>query len=255
MTNSESAGKRGLVTSNRALINKLKLVKDSHEKDRLINSLKQVTEPTVISFLNAHALTMADRDTKFRANLDASTILLRDGSGISLLLRTLGLNPGFNMNGTDFIPEVIKAFSDTNVAFYGTQDPWLNKAAGIFRESGANIGSVIDGFDKAEVYVEDAKRTKPKLIILAMGMPKQEEVAMRIQSALDFPVVIVNGGAILDFVSGRFPRAPKFLRLIGMEWFYRLIKEPKRLARRYILGIFTFGATAIRVILQRRTQA
>ena len=254
MTESKPLENSDPVTSNGALIRKLHLVEGSIDKDRLIEDLKKVTQPTVVSFLNAHALTMADKDKDFRANLNASTFLLRDGIGVSLLLRTLGFNPGFNMNGTDFIPEVIKAFDNAKIALYGTQDPWLNEAANVFKGNGAEVTSIIDGFDNTEVYVEDAIKTRPKLIIMAMGMPRQEEVAMMIKSALDYPVVIINGGAILDFVAGRFPRAPKLLRLVGLEWFYRLVREPKRLARRYILGIFTFGATAIRIILQGRAQ-
>lgn len=255
MTDLNKLEKSDTVTINSGLISKLHLVEDNNKKDLLIGELMKVTKPTVVSFLNAHALTMADKDQGFRANLFSSTFLLRDGVGISLLLRTLGQKPGINMNGTDFIPELIESFAHSRIAFYGTQDPWLNKAADGFKEKGFSMASTIDGFDQTEVYVEDAMRIKPELIVLGMGMPRQEEVAIRIKAAVDFPVVIVNGGAILDFLAGRFSRAPKLLRLMGIEWFYRLIKEPKRLARRYILGIFTFGATAVRVILQRRHQA
>ena len=252
MTDSTSSENTDSVISNGALIAKLHLIEDEKAKGQLIDGLFKADQPTVVSFLNAHALTMADKNQRFRSALHSSDYLLRDGIGVSLLLRSLGLNPGYNMNGTDFIPEVIESFSATKIAFYGTQDPWLCGAAEAFREKGAKVISTIDGFDETQTYIEDARNTKPRLIVLAMGMPRQEEVAMELKSTLSFPVVIINGGAILDFISGRFSRAPNFLRLAGLEWFYRLIKEPKRLARRYLLGIFTFGASAIRVILQRR---
>jgi hypothetical protein len=79
-----------------------------------------------------------------------------------------------------------------------------------------------DGFSPPEKYLELAAGAKPELIILAMGMPK------------------INGGAILDYLGEKVTRAPEFMRSHGMEWVYRLYLEPKRLARRYLLGIPAF---------------
>jgi hypothetical protein len=73
-----------------------------------------------------------------------------------------------------------------------------------------------------------------------MGMPKQERVALLLRDALAHPCVIVAGGAILDFLAGRFPRAPRALRRVGLEWLYRLAFEPRRLASRYLLGNAAF---------------
>jgi len=72
---------------------------------------------------------------------------------------------------------------------------------------------------------------------MAMGMPKQEEVSVRLREALAHPVLIVNGGAILDYIGGKVPRAPRLMRQVGMEWLFRLAVEPRRLFSRYVLGI------------------
>src|SRR5438132_512000 len=84
------------------------------------------------------------------------------------------------------------------------------------------------------------QNTRPELIILAMGMPKQEAIAVRLRAYLKSPALIVNGGAILDFLGGKVTRAPRWMQRLYLEWVYRLYLEPRRLARRYLLGIPTY---------------
>lgn len=73
-----------------------------------------------------------------------------------------------------------------------------------------------------------------------MGMPKQELVSQQLSQQLQHPALIINGGGIVDFMSGTKQRAPVWLRKIGMEWSYRLFLEPKRLWRRYVIGNIVF---------------
>jgi len=95
---------------------------------------------------------------------------------------------------------------------------------------------VADGFQPDGFYLKLAANARPDLIILGMGMPKQERVAHRLKHGLNYDVAIVCGGAILDFLSGHVPRAPSWMRSTGLEWAYRLSLEPKRLFRRYVIG-------------------
>jgi len=87
-------------------------------------------------------------------------------------------------------------------------------------------------------------------ILLAMGMPRQEEVAVELKRALDHRVLIINGGAIVDFLAGRFARAPTLVQRLGFEWAFRLAQEPRRLFRRYLvtnsrfLGLMSWSALA-----------
>jgi N-acetylglucosaminyldiphosphoundecaprenol N-acetyl-beta-D-mannosaminyltransferase len=106
-----------------------------------------------------------------------------------------------------------------------------------------------DGFSSPETYLDLAAKTRPELVILAMGMPKQEYLAACLRERLQFPVLIVNGGAVLDFVGGKVGRAPKVMRHAGMEWAYRLYLEPRRLLRRYLLGIPAFFSHVTRTRL------
>jgi len=72
---------------------------------------------------------------------------------------------------------------------------------------------------------------------------------MMIREHLDGPMLVVNGGAILDFLAGRFPRAPKWMRTLGLEWLFRLVREPGRLFQRYVIGNGVFLWRAMRLKL------
>jgi exopolysaccharide biosynthesis WecB/TagA/CpsF family protein len=108
---------------------------------------------------------------------------------------------------------------------------------------------VAHGFLPTPEYVRLAAGHRPSLIVLGMGMPRQEEVARELRAALDHPCLIVCGGAIIDFLAGRTPRAPRWMRAVGAEWLYRLALEPRRLFRRYVVGNPLFIARALRLAL------
>jgi exopolysaccharide biosynthesis WecB/TagA/CpsF family protein len=215
-------------------------VRDSVEREARVASLRTVSKPFVISFLNAHAFNLSWKNAAFADSLCHSDILLRDGIGISLMMRALNLTPGFNMNGTDLIPYIVTQFAGKRIAVCGTQEPYLTKAAGQIQGLGGKVVLTMDGFLDAGDYVEGVRKSSPDLVILGMGMPKQESVAMLLARQLSAPVVIMNGGAILDFWAGRFPRAAPIWQKLRLEWLFRLIQEPRRLWRRYILGGIVF---------------
>ncbi|WP_291327866.1 WecB/TagA/CpsF family glycosyltransferase [Desulfovibrio sp. UCD-KL4C] len=236
-----------------SLYRSMHLIQDKEEKNLFLKSLREVKKPTVISFLNAHGITMAQKKNNFSNNLQEADYLLRDGVGMAFLLRILGKSPGLNMNGTDLIPEIIKLFCNKKIALCGTQDPWLSRSAIIIKETmGASIVTCIDGFQDESIYLEELKHTEPDLVVLAMGMPRQEEISSNLALSLDFPVVLINGGAILDFMSNRFTRAPLFWRKIRLEWLYRFSQEPRRLFRRYFLGGFSFLFLTLKIMIQER---
>ncbi|KIY40465.1 MULTISPECIES: WecB/TagA/CpsF family glycosyltransferase [Pseudomonas] len=218
------------------IVDKLEVVRDEVAAQHLLDGLAAPESPTVLGFVNAHAMNLVVRDGEYCHALSAADVLLRDGSGMAILYRRLGLEPGLNMNGTDFIPRIMAAYRGRRVAFWGTQQPYLNHAV---QRSEALFGvvpvSVHDGFASVDTYLRLARELQPELIVLGMGMPKQEAVAARL-AAIGGPCLIVCGGAILDFLGGKVSRAPEWLRRLGGEWVYRLLREPKRLFMRYVLG-------------------
>ncbi|TPG75382.1 WecB/TagA/CpsF family glycosyltransferase [Pseudomonas arsenicoxydans] len=218
------------------IIQKLTVIRNLGDEQVLIDALSNYEAPTVLGFVNSHAMNLVVGNTDYYNELLAADVLLRDGTGMAILLRRLGLVPGMNMNGTDFIPKLLAAFKGRRVAFWGTEEPYLKNAVQRSETAFAvNVVSAHHGFAEVDDYINLARELRPELVVLGMGMPKQEAVAARL-AASDLPCLIVCGGAVLDFLGGKVPRAPYWVRRLGCEWVFRLMKEPKRLFRRYVLG-------------------
>lgn len=218
------------------IIQQLRVVNDPADEQKLIDALSRSEVATVLGFVNAHAMNLVAGNSDYYDALSAADVLLRDGSGMALLFRRLGRVPGMNMNGTDLIPKLLAAFKGRRVAFWGTEEPFLGNAVrhceAVFA---VNVVSAHHGFAEVDAYINLARQSQPELVVLGMGMPKQEAVAARL-AASGVPCLIVCGGAILDFLGGKVTRAPRWVRRIGCEWVFRLLSEPKRLFRRYVLG-------------------
>ncbi len=233
-----------------SLIDGVRTIASDQQRQELLKALEGMEHPMILSFVNAHAINLCVASTDAFDAFRASDLILRDGVGLSLAMRALGREPGLNMNGTDFIPCLLRTSPTRRLVIYGTTTPWLERARSHLEETTAHaIADTLHGFHPTERYLESARRHRPDLIVLAMGMPRQEQVAVALKEALDHPVLIINGGAILDFMAQRVQRAPVLLQRLGLEWTFRLAREPRRLYRRYIHGGFHFART---VMLLRR---
>lgn len=221
------------------LVDKLDLISDETRLNDWLNQCTVLEQPQVLAFVNAHAMNLAVDQESFCHNLMQADILFRDGSGMAKLLNRLSRNPGLNLNGTDLIPQIIAQFvpHKTTIALWGTQEPYLSQAKQALVDIYPETEFVLqDGFQPVEHYVAMAQAQQPRLIVLGMGMPRQEAVAQAIKEQCDYPCLIVCGGAIVDFLGGKVSRAPNWVRSLGVEWVYRLILEPKRLFKRYVIG-------------------
>lgn len=207
-----------------------------------------------IAFVNAHAFNLACRDANFYSAIRQSDLLLRDGIGVEILFRMLGSDPGENLNGTDLIPQLLeRSFKNKRVAIFGSAQEELDKAEVLLRNSGLNVVATVDGFQSEDTYLESLRENVPDVVILAMGMPKQEILSITLQAEMT-SLVTVNGGAIIDFLAGKVERAPRWVRACHMEWCFRLFMEPKRLFRRYVVGnvVFLSRAVWIKLITGKR---
>lgn len=231
------------------VVGRIALVRDREAEARLIGRLGAPPRPVVVSFVNAHALNLSWRDETFARDLAASDLVLRDGVGMGLALVLLGGDPGLNMNGTDLIPKLLQRFAGRRAVLFGTREPWLSQAAAEVRGLGVDVVLCRDGFRLEAEYVEAVAGVRPSLVLLGMGMPRQERVAMALRASFDHPALVVNGGAVLDFLGGRFPRAPGWLRDAGLEWLFRLALEPARLYGRYVAGAGPFLSRVVRLRL------
>lgn len=238
----------------RALLHKILRVPNEATDAELLRQLSRPTRPTVLAFVNAHAMNSAVHDAEFFEALMSIDTLLRDGSGMSTLFKTLSMAPGQNLNGTDFIPRLIHQFKGRAIALVGTQEPYLTRAVGAIQHKLAQgTGTAkANGFMPPSYYLALVRAHQSELIVLGMGMPKQEEVACALRAELTHPCLIVCGGAIIDFLGERMPRAPVWMRRLGLEWVYRLAHEPVRLFRRYVVGNPLFLLRTLRLKLAQQ---
>jgi N-acetylglucosaminyldiphosphoundecaprenol N-acetyl-beta-D-mannosaminyltransferase len=236
------------------LLHKITRVHDAAQSLALLTQLARPKVPRVLAFANAHALNSAARDSDFFESLMRADVLLRDGSGMATLFKLQGTEPGINLNGTDLIPAVIRRFKGQPMALFGTQDPHLQCALERVQKELAPGSDLVraHGFNTVDAYVSLAQAQQSALVVLGMGMPRQEEVALALREQLTHPCLIVCGGAILDFLGGKTPRAPGWMQRSGTEWMYRLACEPRRLFKRYVVGNPVFVWRALQMKYRRK---
>lgn len=221
------------------LLNRLMSITTPQEVSTLADDLARPPRQTeIVAFANAHAFNLSCRDETFYHALRDADTLLRDGSGVGFLLRLCRQPIGINMNGTDFLPRVIQQAiaQRCRIALIGAEASIVKQAAKQLTQQGAHLCFYADGFQPFSRYMSLLDTHQPELTFLAMGMPRQEIFASQVRALGQHPTRLFCGGAILDFYTSKVQRAPAWLRRLGMEWFYRLCREPTRLAKRYIIG-------------------
>jgi N-acetylglucosaminyldiphosphoundecaprenol N-acetyl-beta-D-mannosaminyltransferase len=240
MTSSPGASSRRAA---RRLIDALHIVPDAAAQAALLDRLLAPQGPCTLAFVNAHGFNLCWERPETATLFARTDVLLRDGKGMEMLLRRLGRDPGLNMNGTDLIPRLLAAAGDRPIAVIGTAEPWLSAACDRLAAEGRRVVARLDGFRPEAQSLALVDEARPEIVLLASGMPRQEALALALAAAFpDRPMLIICGGAIADFMAGRFGRAPKAVRAVGMEWAWRLALEPRRLFRRYVIGNALFLA-------------
>lgn len=203
-----------------------------------IDDFLRVGKAKTIYFLNAHAVNNAVKNKEFFNTIIEGDYLLRDGIGVQMAFKFFGLESTKNLNGTDLIPEIIKQYKDKKIALFGASDKVLKATNNRLHSEGyKNIVISLNGFYNDIKYIEACKAHNPDIVILCMGMPKQELLSKQLSSHAQ---LIICGGGWIDFYSGTKDRAPRWIRSINLEWVYRLVKEPKRLGKRYTIDILYY---------------
>lgn len=229
-----------------SLLDRIRCIKTEDERNSLVDSLVSIERTSILSFVNAHAVNLCSGSDEVLAAFRASDVILRDGIGVKVAFSALGREPGWNMNGTDFIPTLLAAMTPKRIAVFGTSDPWLSRGTERVAAAGGHaVVDRLDGFRQIDEYVDSVRRCRPDVILLAMGMPRQEMVANILKKSIEHPALIINGGAIVDFLAGRVERAPVPIQRVGLEWLYRLAREPRRLFGRYVIGGVLFAHTVL----------
>lgn len=199
-------------------------------------------ETHTIFFANAHVLNVAQTDPGLMQALKEADLVLADGMGLKIAGKVLGQPFKANLNGTDLLPKILSLAAEAGITVF-----FLGGELGIAEQAKFElqkriprlcvVGSHHGFFDdkNVESLIENINMSGADLLLVGLGVPKQEKWIWQFRNKLR-PKLLCGVGAFLDFSAGRFPRAPLFMRQIGLEWIFRFYKEPRRLFKRYILG-------------------
>jgi N-acetylglucosaminyldiphosphoundecaprenol N-acetyl-beta-D-mannosaminyltransferase len=196
---------------------------------------------TMVHFVHPHALNLAASDADLASCLARADLVLPDGVGLRVAAKLLGVALRHNVNGTDLLPMLCAraAAEGLPLALVGSAPGVAATCAERLQKAhaGLKLPIVSDGYlDEvaSTALVSRIKGLGRCVVLVGMGTPLQERWAWRLAEAKDATVVTVGG--LFDFYSDRIPRAPIAVRELGLEWVFRLVQEPERLASRYVVG-------------------
>lgn len=184
--------------------------------------------------INPEMFETAHKDEEFSKILKEAEMVIPDGIGVKLGLKIMGEDVA-RIAGVDFARRMIDyaTAEGYSVALIGAKSEILEKTM-LNLESEVerlNIAYAHDGyFENWDEIFEGLKKTSPKLILVALGSPKQEKFIYEAKKRLD-PALMIGVGGSFDVWSGVVERAPKIYQNLGLEWLYRTIKQPERFKR------------------------
>lgn len=227
----------------------------------LIEEMIASRRPHMLATANVDFLAQAQLDAPLREILLNTDLVVCDGTPLVWLSKWLGDPLPERVAGSDMVPLLLSlsAAKGYRVYFLGGREDVMQKGLGIIRErwpaltiAGAYSPpfSPLEKMDHADL-VRRLREAAPDILFVSFGCPKQEKwIAMNMREA-NVPVS-VGVGASIDFIAGVVKRAPVWMRKSGLEWIYRILQEPKRLAGRYWRDIHIVAPGMLRQLWQMR---
>jgi len=208
----------------------------------LIMNLIACNKPSKIGFVNADCVNQYCSNTTYKTQLNNFDLVFADGVGVRVAANLQGIKVKDNVNGTDLFPLLLTRLSKEKKSVY-----FLGGEPGIAarmilkinkRYPDLIISGFKNGFDQClddPLLIKDINDSQADVVFVALGVPKQEAWISANREKLDSTILIGVGG-LFDFYSGSVMRAPVFIRRISLEWVWRLLVQPRKKARRYLLG-------------------
>lgn len=205
------------------------------------------THPRHIHFANAYSIALASKDPSLlRVLVDPAAMNFADGKPISWFSRAFQQTPRINqVRGPSFFPAALAASEiDQTVSHYflGGTSHTLSELERKVRARFPNArvaGCESPPFrvlseQEWRLQLDRIQASRATIVWVGLGTPKQDHVASRITHELEITTVAI--GAAFDYLAETIREAPRFVSAIGVEWMFRLLTEPRRLWRRYLIG-------------------
>lgn len=209
--------------------------------EKAINSLNG-DKPFVIATPNPEIVDVARKDKGYKDILNSCDIVTPDGIGIVYASKILKGNIKERAAGFDIVCGIISEINRKkgSVFLFGSKPGVAESAAENLKEKypDLEIKGCRNGYFKEDSEIIKAiQDSSPDLLLVCLGAPKQEKWIFKNKDILNAKILVGAGGT-LDVLAGNVKRAPDLFIKLGLEWFYRLIKEPKRIGRMMKLPLF-----------------
>jgi N-acetylglucosaminyldiphosphoundecaprenol N-acetyl-beta-D-mannosaminyltransferase len=210
---------------------------------------------------NAHMMVLAQQLPWMGDLFEQADIAFCDGAGVQLAIRLLMGKSMHRTTPPEWIGGVLKSLGRDASVFWLGGEPRVAEAAARRYEAlyGVQTAGIQHGFfdmsprsADTDALVARINAAAPSIILVNMGMPRQERWLRDNWERLETGVAI-TAGALVDHAAGRVHRPPRWVANMGLEWLVRLVREPRRLWRRYLLGLPLFGFYALRYALMTKT--
>jgi len=225
-----------------------------------MDSLIRAGTRTAILYVNAHAVCIAEGHPEFRAAMHESHLVFCDGKAVQWASIILGRSLPERYSPPDWIDRLCDLATENSYRLFFLGGAEGVAAAAATRLQGVHPGLRIEThhgyFEKqgpeTDAVVDRINEFQPEFLLVGFGMPTQEVWIADHIDRLNINVAL-SVGALFDFVSGHTARGPRWLTDHGFEWLTRLVREPRRLGRRYLLGNPRFLWIVLRQKISRRS--
>lgn len=212
-------------------------------KKLIKNDIESKSKSFIVA-INPEKVLKARKDDALKSILNSATYQIPDGIGIIYASKIKKGNIKSRITGIDCMDMLCNLANTENykIFMYGAKEEVITKAKENLEKKYPNIKIVgtIDGYEKDnEKIIKTINNSKADIIFVALGSPKQENWIISNMDKLNVKIYQGVGGSF-DVISGNIKRAPEWMQKSGLEWLYRLIKEPKRIFRQIKLIKFLF---------------
>jgi len=205
-----------------------------------------------VCYVNAANFNLVATERRFADVLRSADLVYADGQAVVWASRYLGCPLPERVNAGDFFERFCRVCARENLSFYliGSSPGIAQRAAQNLTENiaGLRIVGAREGYFEPTMsgtIIGEINQLAPHFLIVGMGAPRQELWVADNIHRLDVGVAW-SVGALFEYLSGTRPRAPVWMRRAGLEWLFRLVLEPRRLCKRYLLGNWVFAWRVLR---------